>query len=85
MQAIKLSKKYPEFKQDEIFDLINKFKWVCCGCASARGVADADSRSIDVDDKGSLDKAEVITALQNSGDADYDSVRAACCTRGWRR
>jgi len=28
MQAIKLSKKYPEFKQDEIFDLINKFKWV---------------------------------------------------------
>jgi len=26
MQAIKLSKKYPEFKQDEIFDLINKFK-----------------------------------------------------------
>jgi len=26
MQAIKLSKKYPEFKQEEIFDLINKFK-----------------------------------------------------------
>jgi hypothetical protein len=31
MQAIKLSKKYPEFKQDEIFDLINKFKWVPVG------------------------------------------------------
>lgn len=29
MQAIRLSKKYPEFKQDEIFDLINKFKCVC--------------------------------------------------------
>ncbi len=28
MQAIKLSKKYPEFKQDEIFDLINQFKYV---------------------------------------------------------
>jgi len=26
MQAIKLSKKYPEFKQEEIFDLINKFQ-----------------------------------------------------------
>jgi hypothetical protein len=26
MQALKLSKKYPEFKQDEIFDLVNKFK-----------------------------------------------------------
>ena len=25
MQAIKLGKKYSEFKQDEIFDLINKF------------------------------------------------------------
>lgn len=28
MQAIKLSKKYPEFKQEEIFDLINKFQCV---------------------------------------------------------
>ena len=28
MQAIKLSKKYPEFKQEEIFDLINKFQYV---------------------------------------------------------
>ena len=28
MQALKLSKKYPEFKQDEIFDLINKFQYV---------------------------------------------------------
>ena len=26
MQALKLSKKYPEFKQDEIFDLVNKFR-----------------------------------------------------------
>jgi hypothetical protein len=26
MQAIKLGKKYPEFKQEEIFDLINKFQ-----------------------------------------------------------
>lgn len=26
MQALKLSKKYPEFKQEEIFDLINRFK-----------------------------------------------------------
>jgi hypothetical protein len=28
MQALKLSKKYPEFKQDEIFDLVNKFRYV---------------------------------------------------------
>lgn len=57
MQAIKLSKRYPEFKQDEIFDLINKFK------------------QIDVDERGSVDKAQVISALQSSGEADYDSAR----------
>jgi len=34
----------------------------------------ADDRQIDVDDKGSLDKAAVIAALGQSGDADYDSV-----------
>jgi hypothetical protein len=34
----------------------------------------ADDRQIDVDDKGSLDKATVIAALGQSGDADYDSV-----------
>ncbi|KAK1921741.1 putative Fimbrin [Papiliotrema laurentii] len=57
MQAIKLGRKYPEFKQEEIFDLINKFQ------------------QIDVDEKGSLDKAQVISALQHSGEADYDSAR----------
>lgn len=31
-------------------------------------------RQIDVDDKGSLDKATVISALQANGEADYDSV-----------
>jgi hypothetical protein len=29
---------------------------------------------IDVDDKGSLDKATVIAAVQQTGDADYDTV-----------
>ncbi|KAK8847519.1 hypothetical protein IAR55_005377 [Kwoniella newhampshirensis] len=57
MQAIKLGKKYPDLKQDEIFDLINQF------------------RQIDVEEKGSLDKATVISALQSSGEADYDSAR----------
>jgi hypothetical protein len=28
MQAIRLQKKYPEITQDEMFDLINRFKWV---------------------------------------------------------
>lgn len=37
-------------------------------------VMHADDRQIDVEDKGSLDKAQVISALQSSGDADYDSV-----------
>ena len=107
MQALKLSKKYPEFKQDEIFDLVNKFKYVQISLwkpsirssslhlrrwalfplnwndlwsssyeSSFRTYTSsgADSRQIDVDDKGSLDKAAVIAALGQSGDADYDSV-----------
>ena len=105
MQALKLSKKYPEFKQDEIFDLVNKFKYVRVFleafyllpvhsspplCPALSGSDDsghvavmsfrkyapnsADNRQIDVDDKGSLDKAAVIAALGQSGDADYDSV-----------
>jgi hypothetical protein len=38
------------------------------------------SRKIDVDDKGSLDKAAVIAALGQSGDADYDSVSLSPAT-----
>jgi hypothetical protein len=38
------------------------------------------SRKIDVDDKGSLDKAAVIAALGQSGDADYDSVSLSLAT-----
>ena len=85
MQAIKLSKKYPEFKQEEIFDLINKFQCVFIypKCSLSRPIISLDGylwscrsrcRQIDVDDKKSLDKAQVISALQASGDADYDSV-----------
>jgi hypothetical protein len=37
-------------------------------------LTDADDRQIDVEEKGSLDKAAVIAALGQSGDADYDSV-----------
>lgn len=108
MQALKLSKKYPEFKQDEIFDLVNKFRYVRVPlslgafyllplpCFSALRhyllalydlwsfdlersfrtfvLGSADDRQIDVEEKGSLDKAAVIAALGQSGDADYDSV-----------
>ena len=28
MQAIKLQRKYPEFSQEEMMQLINQFKWV---------------------------------------------------------
>ena len=28
MEALRLRKKFPEVSQDEIFDLINRFKWV---------------------------------------------------------
>lgn len=38
MQAIRLQKKYPEVSQEEMFDLINRFKYVCSlglGCLYA--------------------------------------------------
>ena len=35
---------------------------------------DSTRRQIDVEERGSVDKAQVISALQSSGEADYDSV-----------
>jgi hypothetical protein len=32
MQAIKLQRKYPEVSQEEMFDLINRFKCVFISC-----------------------------------------------------
>ena len=36
-----------------------------------------------MDEKGSLDKATVIAALGQSGDADYDSVSLPTLSIGW--
>ncbi|EUC61023.1 SAC6-actin filament bundling protein, fimbrin, putative [Rhizoctonia solani AG-3 Rhs1AP] len=57
MQALKLQRKYPQVKQEEMFDLISKFN------------------ALDVEDAGSISKANAISALQNSGEGTYDQVR----------
>lgn len=87
MQAIRLAKKYPQFKQDEIYDLINQFRWVpgpaACFLPPSTHLRPArfhrrfppPRRKIDVDEKGSVDKAAVISAIQSSGDASYDQAR----------
>ncbi|CAE6461928.1 unnamed protein product [Rhizoctonia solani] len=57
MQALKLQRKYPQVKQEEMFDLISKFN------------------ALDVEDAGSISKANAISALQSSGEGTYDQVR----------
>ncbi len=42
--------------------------------SSLGGANTAFRRQIDVEERGSVDKAQVISALQSSGEADYDSV-----------
>lgn len=88
MQAIRLQKKYPEISQEEMFDLINRFKCVSSSCLYAlwaisffplefcRYIICADNfgSAISTETPGRVDKAAAITALQNSGES-YDRVR----------
>ncbi|PWO00777.1 hypothetical protein FA09DRAFT_344892 [Tilletiopsis washingtonensis] len=57
MEAIKLQRKYPQFSQQEMMALIQRF------------------HQIDVEDKGSVGKQDVIKAITDAGDATYDEAR----------
>ncbi|KAL9935066.1 hypothetical protein V8E36_006142 [Tilletia maclaganii] len=57
MEALNLARKYPQFSQQEVMGLVDRF------------------RRIDVDDKGSVPKQDVVKALQDQGEASYDQVR----------
>ncbi|CAD6893579.1 unnamed protein product [Tilletia controversa] len=57
MEAIKLARKYPQFSQEEVMGLVDRFK------------------RIDVEDRGSVLKQDVVKALEDQGEASYDQVR----------
>lgn len=73
MDAFKLQKKYPEVSRDEMFNLVNRFKWVFIfglhpdeteRCISA----------LSTDTPGRVDKSVVLQALQSGGES-YDLAR----------
>ncbi len=85
MQAIRLQKKYPEVSQEEMFDLINRFKYVCSlglGCLYAYAHSPFvlapssvvnEALSIQMFQDVSTRRL-AIAALQQSGES-YDRVR----------
>ena len=73
MEALRLRKKYPEVSQDELFDLINRFKYVECS-DEGRATTDDHNSAISTDTPGRVDKTNVLQALQSSGES-YDRAR----------
>lgn len=74
MEALRLQKKYPEVSRDEMFDLINRFKWASLVitllfCALRFGCS-----AIQTDSPGRVDKTSVLQTLQSSGES-YDLAR----------
>lgn len=74
MQAIKLQRKYPEVSQDEMFDLINRFKCVHHAKFYSGGSFRSWNSQIDTDGIGRVDKTSVLHALKSSGES-YDRAR----------
>lgn len=78
MQAIRLQKKYPEVTQEEMFDLINRFKCVNVirSLYAHRNLTILcfTSSAIPTETQGRVDKAAVISAVQQSGES-YDRAR----------
>lgn len=73
MQAIRLQKKYPEVSQEEMFDLINRFKYVTI-LSPPPDPQFLTFSAIDTNDPGRVDKSEVLRVLQASGEK-YDLAR----------
>ena len=74
MEAFKLQKKYPEVSRDEMFDLINRFKFVLSFSYLPFSTSVFFSSSLRTESPGRVDKSEVLQALQASGQS-YDVAR----------
>lgn len=73
MEAFRLQKKYPEVTKDEMFDLINRFKYVSYIILDDSLTIWLHS-AISTDSPGRVDKSAVLHALQSSGES-YDQAR----------
>lgn len=73
MEALKLQKKYPEVSRDEMFDLINRFKYVLLFSITNLKLICFRS-AISTDTPGRIDKPSVLQSLQSSGES-YDRAR----------
>ena len=77
MEAFRLRKKFPEVSNDEMLDLINRFKYVHA-FARRRMTAYLNHASfcsgISTDTPGRVDKQRVLQSLQTSGES-YDRAR----------
>ena len=73
MNALKLQRKFPQFRQEDILALTNNFAYVSLN----ETVNLTGSRKIDIDGKGYVDQATIISAVQKDGEAsNYDEIRA---------
>jgi plastin-1 len=73
METLKLQKKYPEVSRDEMFDLVNRFKYVLPFVISSLELICLRS-AINTDTPGRIDKPSVLQSLQSSGES-YDRAR----------
>jgi plastin-1 len=73
MNALKLQRKFPQFRQEDILALTNKFGYI-----TSVGVNCLTSiRKIDIEGRGYVDQATVISAVQKDGEgSNYDQIRA---------
>lgn len=75
MEALKLQRKYPEVTRDEMFDLINRFKYVLTLSTYVQSSnLHTNASSISTDTPGRIDKTAVLQAIQATGQS-YDVAR----------
>jgi plastin-1 len=73
MEALRLQKKYPEVSRDEMFELINRFKYVSPSIIANLALICIRS-AISTDTPGRIDKPSVLQSLQSGGES-YDRAR----------
>lgn len=73
MEAFRLQKKYPEISKDEMFDLVNRFKYGRSPF-EITWVINLVRSAISTNTPGRIDKSAVLQALQNTGES-YDKAR----------
>lgn len=74
MEAFKLQKKFPEVSRDEMFELVNRFKYANSWYNSQFETYQSICSSLSTDTPGRVDKSAVLQAIQSTGQS-YDVAR----------